>query len=164
MFEIPTLIVLAICATRMHRSLVDFASRSSQVYDFPRFLFSPAQCVRCISAQEESHQGTTILFSKTKRTDTAPTARDRVEIVIHTSFEQHPTSLVSGDDSSTVGIGEQVPQTVGGLSKLNLTQSINMPSTNRLSTSHSPATKRLTLPGAINCCCMYLPHQELVTN
>ena len=42
MFETPTLITITIAATRMHRSLIDFASKTSEVYDSPlhfSFLF-----------------------------------------------------------------------------------------------------------------------------
>jgi hypothetical protein len=40
MFETPTLITMTIAATRMHRSLIDFASKTSEVYDSPlRFSF-----------------------------------------------------------------------------------------------------------------------------
>jgi hypothetical protein len=38
MFETPTLITMTIAATRMHRSLVDFASKTSDVYDSPLHL------------------------------------------------------------------------------------------------------------------------------
>jgi hypothetical protein len=38
MFETPAVIIMTIAATRMHRSLVNFASVSSDVYDALHFL------------------------------------------------------------------------------------------------------------------------------
>ena len=38
MFETPTLITMTIASTRMHRALVDFTSKSSEVYVFPYLL------------------------------------------------------------------------------------------------------------------------------
>ncbi|KAF8473059.1 hypothetical protein DFH94DRAFT_149353 [Russula ochroleuca] len=107
-FETPTLITLTIAATRMHRSLVDFVSR-------------------CPEVAHKGPQVSSIVFSKTKQKDSIPTALDRIEIAVHTSFEQHPTSPVNNDDSSTVSISEQVPQIVGGSSKLNLTRASTCP-------------------------------------
>jgi hypothetical protein len=41
MFEIPGVIILIITSTRMHRSLVDFASGSSDVYEYDTLHFPP---------------------------------------------------------------------------------------------------------------------------
>jgi hypothetical protein len=85
-----------------------------------------------------------IVFSKTKRTDTAlltaPTAL--VEVSVHTAFEQHLTGLVSDDDSSTVmNTSEKMLEIMGDPSKPNLTlREILVPSTNRLSISCSAGT------------------------
>jgi hypothetical protein len=47
LFEVPSLVVMTIAATRMHRSLVDFASGSTEVYDILHFLsYFHAQCGR----------------------------------------------------------------------------------------------------------------------
>lgn len=40
MFQLPSLITMAIAATRMYRSLTDFGSGSADMYGIPSFLFS----------------------------------------------------------------------------------------------------------------------------
>ena len=46
MFQLPTLITMAMAATRMYRSLTDFGTGSADMYDILSFLFSssPARC------------------------------------------------------------------------------------------------------------------------
>ncbi|KAH9985091.1 hypothetical protein BJV77DRAFT_1071623 [Russula vinacea] len=86
MFETPAVIIMTIAATRMHRSLVNFASVSSDV-------------------AHDNPQLSSLVFSKTKRTDTAPTALDRIEVTVQTAvtaIEQHSTGHISDHDSSTI--------------------------------------------------------------
>jgi len=72
---------MTIAATRMHRSLVNFAS-------------SP-------EVSQESPPVSDLEFSKTKSTGTPPTTQGRIEVVsVHKPFEQHPTGT-SDDDLST---------------------------------------------------------------
>ncbi|KAN0116416.1 hypothetical protein V8E52_006035 [Russula decolorans] len=99
LLEIPSQITLIIAATRMHCSLVNFASGSSNV-------------------AHESPQVSNLTSSKTKRADTPSTALDRVEIAMHTAIERHPTSSTKDDDSSTIiSTSEQTPGIIGHPSK-----------------------------------------------
>ncbi|KAN0116417.1 hypothetical protein V8E52_006036 [Russula decolorans] len=101
LFEVPGQITIVIAATRMHRSLVNFASGSSDVAHE-----SPSPQVRNLTS------------SKTKRADTPSTALGRVEIAMHTAIERHPTSLTKDDDSSTIiSTSEQTPEIIGHPSK-----------------------------------------------
>ncbi len=43
-----------------------------------------------------------LVFSQTKRTETAPTALERVEVSMHRASKLHPTGSKNDDDSSTV--------------------------------------------------------------
>ena len=68
------------------------------------------------------------MFVKTKQTDTSPIAPNRIEVVVDTTFKQHPTSSKSDDDSSIIiSTGEQMPEIVVNLSKLNLTRESTCP-------------------------------------
>jgi len=81
MFEVPSVIIMTIAVTRMHRSLVNFASGQSEV-----------------SAPPD-----TLLLTKTKPS----TALDRIEVVVDTTFEQHPKGTKNetrSDDSSSIYI------------------------------------------------------------
>jgi hypothetical protein len=50
-----------------------------------------------------------LVLSKTKRTDTAATMPHRVEIAMDTTVEQQPTAEISDDNSSDISKGEQIP-------------------------------------------------------
>jgi len=80
-FVSPGVIIMTITATRMHRSLVDFAS--------------------CSEVSHGSHPVSSLEFSKSKPTDTPPTAPDLVEVSTDKPVEQHPTGM-SDDDLSSV--------------------------------------------------------------
>jgi hypothetical protein len=122
MFETPGLIIMTIAATRMHRSLIDFASGSSDMTN-------------------ESPQLTSLVLSKAKRTDTGPTALDRVEVSMHTPPEQYSTGpAMSGESTPTiVSTSEKIPEIVGDPSNLNLT---------RVSTCPLPTVSPSAIPGA----------------
>ncbi|KAN0103990.1 hypothetical protein V8E52_011420 [Russula decolorans] len=81
MFEIPGVIIMTIAATRMHRSLISFAS-SDVVHG------------------SDGPQASSLAF-KTKQTDTSSTVpdSDRAEVVMHKAFGQHQTGSTSGGDS-----------------------------------------------------------------
>jgi hypothetical protein len=156
MFEIPSVIILIITSTRMHRSLVDFASGSSDVYEYDTLhfnaslppLFSPS--ARPIWFRtNENPQLTSLVLSKAKGTDTALTALDRVEVSMHTAPEQHPTgTAMSGEGTSTtISTSEQISNRWYAI-KAKPHSSIYMPPTNRLSISYFRDAKRLMPLGA----------------
>jgi len=68
------MVIMAIAATRMHRSLVEFSSRPSD------------QCA--------------ILYTKTKRTYAPPTSFNPMDISVRAVIEQHLTLQINCDDSS----------------------------------------------------------------
>jgi len=76
MFQAPALITMAIAGTRMHRSLVDFSSGSSEVYETRDFT-----------------------FPKAKRTHAISVSLNRMGPAMGTTFEQHPTPQTSRQDS-----------------------------------------------------------------
>ncbi|KAH9985083.1 hypothetical protein BJV77DRAFT_139391 [Russula vinacea] len=69
LFETPCLVTMIIAATRMHRSLVDFAWSSD--------------------GARERAQVSSLVFTKTRQTDTAPITSHRIEIAVDMAFEQH---------------------------------------------------------------------------
>ncbi|KAN0118725.1 hypothetical protein V8E52_004836 [Russula decolorans] len=80
----PGLITMTITATRTHRSLVDYASGFPDV----------------VSAQENTKlPKRSTVFSKTKRAQAALNSPDRIEVTVHTAFEQHTTTQTNDDDS-----------------------------------------------------------------
>ncbi|KAH9985086.1 hypothetical protein BJV77DRAFT_139589 [Russula vinacea] len=83
MLQTPGLVMMIIAATRMHRALVDFASESSDM-------------------AHVNVQASSLVISKTKQTDAAPTTLHRIEIAVDTAFEQHPTAQITDDDSSDI--------------------------------------------------------------
>ncbi|KAF8494698.1 hypothetical protein F5888DRAFT_1805422 [Russula emetica] len=102
MFEAPGVIIMTIAATRMHRSLVYFAS-SDVIH--------------------ESSQMSIFSYAKTKQTDPPSTVPDRVEVTVHEAFGQHSTGSTSGGDSSEFTIfstSEQMPHIIGDSSRLSL--------------------------------------------
>ncbi|KAF8494728.1 hypothetical protein F5888DRAFT_1805461 [Russula emetica] len=129
-FETPYVITMAIAATRMHRYLIDFASKPPDL-------------------EHQNVKVSNLVFARPKQTDTTPTTLNRIEVTVHTAFEQHPTAQESDDYSSYMSTNEQgsptsdddsstVISTIGSLS------SIHAPSTNRLFII-SADTKRLIL-------------------
>ena len=64
-----------------------------------------------------------LVFSKTKRTDTATTTLDRIKVSVSRAFEQRSTGSKNDGDSSTVSSTvEQIPQITSDTLKLDLTQ------------------------------------------
>jgi len=116
------------CDHNDNRSHTD-APLSSKLCLLPRrvrhssifFSFSRSE-VDVIFRSHESPQVSSLVFPKTKPTDTPPTAPDRVEVSVHGLFEQHPTGRTNDDDSSTaVSTSEsQMFHIFGVPSKLNL--------------------------------------------
>ena len=101
MFETPGVIIMTIAATRMHRSLVNFASLD--VYGPSLLCFSPAQCSLCHfrihESPKTSNSVAALAFPKTKRTDAPSTVPDRVEVA---DFELHMTGSTNDSESSTI--------------------------------------------------------------
>jgi hypothetical protein len=75
MFQQPSYITMAIAATRMHRSLIDFTSRPKEGHD----IRPPMQDAKCINAAS-------------RRTNP-------MEVSVHVVSEQHRISRTTDDES-----------------------------------------------------------------
>jgi hypothetical protein len=101
----PGLITTTITATRTHRSLVDYASGFPDVYDTFNLLYLyPTQLWKYhfrVTAQENLKlRKSSTIFSKTKRARRADlNSPDRIEVTVHTAFEQHTTTETNDHDS-----------------------------------------------------------------
>ena len=113
----PSLIVMTIAATRMHRSLIDFACGFAEVYDILYFLsFFMLSAAYCRFRTHENRPLSSLVFSKTKRSESAPTTQDRITMSVNRASEQRSTGSKNDGDSSTVSsTSEQIPQTTGAL-------------------------------------------------
>ncbi|KAH9967687.1 hypothetical protein BJV74DRAFT_799492 [Russula compacta] len=91
-----SLVTKTIAATWIHRCLVDFGLRASDVYDIlhlvPLF-FSTAQRGRWYSSVRKNNQiGCPMpVISKTQRPHAAKFPSDRMKVAVHTVYEQHST-------------------------------------------------------------------------
>jgi len=88
---------MAIAATRMHRSLVGFAFRSTDV-----------------SNTDEHPQNGNVPVQEIKRTNSASIPMDRLEFTVHVVSEQHETSRI-GEVDSCISTGEQIYEKRNGL-------------------------------------------------
>jgi len=88
MFDTPGLVTMIIVATRMHRYLIDFASKPPDL-------------------EHQNVKVSNLVFARPKQTDTTPTTLNRIEVTVHTAFEQHPTAQKSDDCSSYMSTNEQ---------------------------------------------------------
>jgi len=95
MLQVPAVIILAIAATRMYRSLVDFASETTDMSDILSFHIYPcSQCSIPCSIQDDP-QADSHIFSRTKDTPRARTPVARMEVNMHAVYEQYPESQTS---------------------------------------------------------------------
>src|SRR5258707_6810087 len=146
-YETPCLIPMVIVATRMHRHLVDFAFKPSDLYEISSLSFSSRSGGRCRFRAHENPQVSKIVFARARETDTTATMLNRIEVTVHTAFDEHPTAEINDDGSSDMGTNDQGSQIACGTIKLDLSQSsseIHTPSADRLSVS-SASTNCLTL-------------------
>ncbi|KAF8492442.1 hypothetical protein F5888DRAFT_916436 [Russula emetica] len=80
----PGVIAMTIAATRLHRSLVDYASGFPDV----------------VSARENINLPmSSAVSSNIKRAQAALNSPDRIEVTVHTAFEQHTTTQTNDYDS-----------------------------------------------------------------
>src|SRR5258708_33818721 len=93
------------------------------------FAFSfPSRSVRPMSFREhENLKVSNLVFASNKQTDTTPTMLDRIEVTVHTAFEERSTAQMSDDGSSDTSTNEQASEIAGGTSKLDISQSSTHP-------------------------------------
>lgn len=110
---------MTIAATRMHRSLVDFACGSTEVYDILHsHSFSMVlSAAYCRFRTCENRPLSSLVFSKTKQTDTAPITLDRIKMSVNRTSEQRSStgSKSDGDSFTVSSTSEQIPQNTGEL-------------------------------------------------
>ena len=86
MFQMPWLVTMSIAATRMYRSLSDFLS--PDVYDIP---FLSSLCLLYFSVHSNPHSnGRNIPVAKA--VPAVPTSFTSMQVTVHTTREQYPTS------------------------------------------------------------------------
>jgi len=81
MFQPPSWITMVIAATRMHRSLVDFAHESTHVV-----------------STYKSPQDSSLLVADSKLTPTVSIPLDQMEMDVHSVVSEHPTPQMGNDD------------------------------------------------------------------
>ncbi|KAI0294346.1 hypothetical protein BC826DRAFT_1011711 [Russula brevipes] len=94
MFEAPSLIIIAIAGTRMHRSLVDFATSYPDI------------------THENFEVGGFTTF-KTARTDATPTPPNQMQTVMYAVSGRHPTRQIR-DGESRISINKQTQENLFG--------------------------------------------------
>ena len=101
MLVTPLLITMTITATRLHRSLVDYASGFPDVYDTLSLLaFNPTQYRFRVSVQGDPKLPICRDVSLTaKRAQVALNPSDRIQVNVHTTFEQYTTTNTNDYDS-----------------------------------------------------------------
>lgn len=119
---------MTIAATRMHRSLVDFAYGSTELYDILHVLYFHAQRDLYCFRMHESRPVSTLVFSKTKRTDPAPATLDQIQMSVNMASEQRSTdSKNDGDSSTVISTSDQIHKIAGDPPELGVTQAPTHP-------------------------------------
>ncbi len=76
---------------------------------------------------QENPQVSNLVFARPKQTGTTPSMLNWIEVTVHTSFDEHPTTQINDDGSSDISTNDQVSQISGDTSKLDLSQSSTPP-------------------------------------
>ena len=100
MFQAPGGLIMVVAATRMHRSLVDFANRSSDACVIRYLISSPAHDCRCRFSMGEDIQTIGLKFAKPKQRPTTM-SHNLTEISVHTILEPRLTQQINDSSSST---------------------------------------------------------------
>ena len=96
MFQLPSAITMSIAATRMYRSLSDFVSGTTDMYDIT-FFSSPALC-RFFSSASDNLPKIEGKSSTLKWNRSLPIAFNQIEVTVDTTDEQYPISQTSPND------------------------------------------------------------------
>jgi hypothetical protein len=118
MFTMPSIVVMTMAATRMYRTLSDFGTRTELCAIFP-FVVLSAHCDLCLSVSGSTGPEK---FSGSRRsapiTNFSIEASNRVEVAVHTTYEQcmtgqnaSPYSTVH-DNSQKLNLHECVESSV----------------------------------------------------
>jgi len=114
MFWGASLITLSIAATRIHRSLIDFAYENTEVYDRGTLPFTPADSGPGSHGSSEPSNSKTLANgrtdSKVNQSASLFTPPNRMEVTIHMAYEEYqkPPSMHSDSAvSAEEGLGEK---------------------------------------------------------
>ena len=81
--------------------------QNQQVRNIFGFSFLLTHWDRCHLRESQNPQSNLVFAARTRETDTAPTTLNRIEVTVHTAFEQHPTVQKSDGYSSDMSINEK---------------------------------------------------------
>jgi len=120
MFLSTSLIVMSIAATRIHRSLIDFAYENTEVYDRGTPTPAPAHNGRPSHGSSEQNSSRTLASGRAQadprdnRSASLFTPPNRMEVTIHVVYEEYqtPPSVRSG---SVVSAEEALGEKPAGL-------------------------------------------------
>ena len=101
MFQIPSVMVMSIAATRIYRNLADFVHEPADMYFFLRSLYLLRSLSSMIYRSINSLQIRDDKITKTKRKLSAPIPLSQVEVTVDIRCEQHSTT------ESTISVGGQ---------------------------------------------------------
>ena len=106
MFQMPLLITLSIAATRLYRSLAEFVSGSTGMYE-SSFSLVFSHRSHCSSAQQNEGDITTL---RATWTPAVHLRSNQINVTVHTIYEQQMTSQMSHHmhHSSHIGIDRQL--------------------------------------------------------
>ena len=106
---------MVIAATRMHRSLVDFTTGSTDMCDTLALSFSPhPHYGRCLPSANDSFQDSGIAVVKAKRAHAAQIPLDRMDVTVHIVSEPR-LARQTRDDDSCASVDEQARKKQNGL-------------------------------------------------
>ena len=106
---------MAIAATRMHRSLVDYAPKSTDVYDVLYSLASSGSSRRgrYLLSTNKNSQNRHLPVQEARRTNATSVPSDRMEVAVHIVSELYETQQTRED--SSIGTDEQMHEKLKGL-------------------------------------------------
>ena len=102
MFQMPLLITLSIAATRLYRSLAEYVSGTTEMYEPFFFVFSPHPFH--FSIQENAGGNTNL---RPAWAPAVPARSHQIDITVHTDYEEDVTSKMSYH-SSHIDIDSQL--------------------------------------------------------
>ena len=106
MFQLPSVITNTIAATRIYRSLADYAFEPSNMYYILRFLFFPALIIvgdSFCSTLDTGSSNNNTRVSKLKWNNPAPISLDQIEVAVDTAYEHYPTSRSTLNEGAQEG-------------------------------------------------------------
>jgi hypothetical protein len=98
LFQLPSGITMSIAATRMYRSLSDFVSSTTEMYDILSIFSSHVRMTRWLCSAYDDPPKCDSKVSELKWNQSAPIAFNQIEVTVDTGHEQSQRSWVSRHD------------------------------------------------------------------